>query len=74
MSKTPYEIRLDVLQLAQSMLESKREHELDIYKVNANNGIHLPNSSIPEMYDSNSVIEKATELYSFIQSRTPTNS
>jgi hypothetical protein len=77
MSKTPYEIRLDVLELAQRILQNKQEKDIKEYessidniyrmserftKQEMNNIIH----NKPLSYTTDDVINQANILYQFI--------
>lgn len=72
-NKNPYEVRLDVLKMAQEMLD--REMEINMSKYNSSitatmqNNIGSVYSAIeasPKMYSSEDVITKANALYEFV--------
>jgi hypothetical protein len=72
MSKTPYEIRLELLHLAQSILQTpvyqKREALTNEYHsklTDANRGI-LPYPTLPDFPSSTDIIQKAEELKKFV--------
>jgi hypothetical protein len=80
-NKTPFEVRLDVLKMAQNMLD--RETELNQEKFNtkydyfkstypAGPMLDLDifiDSNIPKMYESSDVLKRANELYAFVSNR-----
>jgi hypothetical protein len=72
MSKTPYEIRLELLTLAREILQTpiheKRSHLANEYhsKLNdANRGI-LPYPTLPDFPSTTDIIAKAEELKKFV--------
>jgi hypothetical protein len=72
MSKTPYEIRLELLHLAQSILQTpvfeKRNQLSDEYHsklTDANRGT-LPFPTMPDFPSSTEIISKAEELKKFV--------
>jgi len=72
MSKTPYEIRLELLHLAQSILQTpvfeKRNQLSDEYHsklTDANRGT-LPFPTMPDFPSSTDIISKAEELKKFV--------
>ena len=72
MSKTPYEIRLELLTLAKEILQApiyqKRESLSDEYHsklVDANRGI-LPYPVMPDFPSSTDIVAKAEELKKFV--------
>ena len=72
MSKTPYEIRLELLHLAQSILHTpvfeKRNQLSDEYHsklTDANRGT-LPFPTMPDFPSSTEIISKAEELKKFV--------
>ena len=79
-NKTPYEVRLDVLKMAQEMLNKEASINQDTFHIkyeqfrelNPNNtSAGAVNSFIeknaPKMYDASDVITRATSLYDFIR-------
>ena len=72
MSKTPYEIRLELLHLAQSILQTpifeKRNQLSDEYhsKLTEANRATLPFPTMPEFPTSTDIISKAEELKKFV--------
>jgi hypothetical protein len=72
MSKTPYEIRLDLLHLAKEILQTPvyqtREAKLQEYHsklTDANRGT-LPYPTLPDFPSSTDIISKAEELKKFV--------
>lgn len=78
MSKNPYEIRLDVMKMAQDMLEKEKEAEQTQFyeKLNIMRESQVPTKDIqnfidensPKSYDENEVIARASTLYNFVSS------
>ena len=76
MGKTPYEIRLDVLKMAQEMLEKEKSMEEKIFsrKVDSmmSSGIHsnkiheFIDGNAPKSYNENELVTRSSALYSFI--------
>ena len=72
MSKTPYEIRLELLTLAKEILQApvyqKRESLSDEYhsKLNDANRGTLPYPTMPDFPSSTDIISKAEELKKFV--------
>ena len=72
MSKTPYEIRLELLTLAKEILQApvyqKRESLSDEYhsKLNDANRGTLPYPTMPDFPSSTDIITKAEELKKFV--------
>lgn len=73
-SKTPYEIRLDVLKMAQEMLdretrmkEHKFDHTVEVMKTSDIGSVEaFVYNNAPVMYSPEEVIAKATALYNFV--------
>ena len=75
-SKTPFEVRLDILKMAQDMLN--KETEINQNKFYAKlETLRASNSSVadingfidtntPKMYDSNEIVSRSTALYNFV--------
>lgn len=72
MSKTPYEIRLELLHLAQSILQTpvfeKRNQLSDEYhsKLTDANRATLPFPTMPDFPSSTDIVAKAEELKKFV--------
>ena len=77
MSKTPYEVRLDVLKMAQDMLDKEKGLEqtvflaqIDAMKINDSYSIpNYINAYKPVSYTAEDVITRSQALYSFISSK-----
>lgn len=79
-NKTPFEIRLDVLKMAQDMLE--REHQIEENKFFAkletlrasNTSADVINAYIdsnsPKMYEPSEVVDRSSTLYAFVNNTT----
>ena len=81
-NKTPFEVRLDILKMAQEMLdretslnEAKYYSKLETLR-NANSNVDTINSFIdtnaPKMYDSSEVVARSSALYAFVTDTTRT--
>jgi len=78
-NKTPYEIRLDVLKMAQEMLDTemrlKEQSFLQAVETLRTTDIGGVNSYVetnaPTMYSSEEVISKASSLYNFVSRDKP---
>ena len=72
MSKTPYEIRLDLLHLAKEILQTpvyqNRQSLSDEYqsRLNGNNRLTLPFPTLPGFPSTADIISKAEELKKFV--------
>ena len=72
MSKTPYEIRLELLNLAKEILSTpvheKRSRLCDEYhsKLTDANREHLPFPTMPDFPSTTDIISKAEELKKFV--------
>jgi glycosylphosphatidylinositol transamidase (GPIT) subunit GPI8 len=67
-TKSPYEIRLDVLQLAKDMID--KNNDIAIAKMNS--GIHTPGKpAITEITSCSTteIIARASELYAFVNDK-----
>lgn len=79
MSKTPYEIRLDVLQMAQDMVKQEKNMEADAFyqKLDTLRTENPPSDMVrdfidsngPKMYSSDDVIARASQLYDFVNNK-----
>lgn len=79
-NKTPFEVRLDVLRMAQEMLD--REHQIDhikfAEKLEAMRKDKAPTESLiafidsnaPKMYSPSDVVARSTALYNFVNDTT----
>lgn len=74
MTKTPFEVRLDLLAMAKDMLEIEYGTKSQIYmeQLKGNDGVAPINSELPSYYTTADVITKANELYSFVNDRSST--
>ncbi len=80
-NKNPYEIRLDVLKMAQDMLEAEqRAKELKFreqvqtmrgIKHNESEVLSFIEKNAPEPYTPDDVITRSSTLYNFVSSSTP---
>lgn len=76
MTKNPFEVRLDVIKMAQEMLdreyyakEQKYLHKLDAMKTEKHPDIQsFIDSNAPTAYTSEEVVSRASALYSFVSS------
>jgi hypothetical protein len=79
-NKTPFEVRLDVLKMAQDMLD--REHQIEQNKffakletLRASNtsadviNTYIDNNS-PKMYEPSEVVARSSALYAFVNNTT----
>lgn len=70
MSKTPYEIRLDVLAMAQRMMDNEHEHNVQKFMLKAGDS-RLPSSKFeehyPKVYTPEDLVARASSLYSFVE-------
>lgn len=80
-NKNPYEIRLDVLQMAQNMLEAEqRSKEIKFreqvdamraaYKGSEEYVLSFIDANAPKAYTEEEVIRRSTTLYNFISNAT----
>jgi len=74
MTKTPYEVRLDVLILAQNMLEAERQRASVTYNHMLNSEVHFNNDEMSAaqsraQYTDADVKTKAEAMYSFVTDR-----
>lgn len=83
MNKTPFEIRLDVIKMAQEMLENERksqtkyfEQKVDLLKnsnVNPEVIANFVNSTEPpKAYTEHDIITRSNTLYAFVDNKTRT--
>ncbi len=80
MNKTPFEIRLDVLKMAQEMLEAERRstEKVEEQKAELLKSAEVPVSEVlnylntvtaPKTYTEAEVIARASALYSFVNDK-----
>lgn len=76
MTKNPFEVRLDLLSMAKDMLEVEYTANRDVYlaQVKGNEGVITSEMSAPAYFTTADVIDKANELYSFVNDRSSTGS
>jgi len=72
MNKTPYEVRLDVMQMAKDILDKKLETEQIAYSISATEQTKRVVAKEPAMYSANEVISLADTLYSFVSDNSST--
>lgn len=73
-NKTPFEIRLDVLKMAQEMLdremflrEQEFNHQVETLRTTNIGGVNaFVSSNAPQMYTPEQVVAKASALYNFV--------
>ena len=72
-NKNPFEIRLETLKMAKDMMDKQLEMQeqfmyqmLDQAKEQGQNIKEVMDTYLPEMYNPNKVIAKATEFYEYI--------
>jgi hypothetical protein len=68
MSKSAYEIRLDVLKIAQEMLDKEIQVEMENTKTLKSMG-HLKAIQLPKMYSEDDLKVRASSLYQFVASK-----
>lgn len=83
-SKTPYEVRLDILKMAQEMLNNEKRIEENTFfakletlrasNADANTINSFIDANKPKMYDSSEVVARSSALYSFVNDTTRTKS
>lgn len=79
-NKTPYEVRLDILKMAQEMLDREKQIEENTFYAKletlraSNNSADAINSFIdankPKMYDPSEVVARSSALYAFVNNST----
>lgn len=67
MSKTPYEVRLDVLKLAQELLNTKHQSDYNVWYVAGQGG--LPKGTTPTAPTAQEVLSTASTLYEFVNKK-----
>ena len=83
MNKNPYEIRLDVMKMAQEMLDREADVRQNMFfaKLETLRSQQVPADEInkfidenaPRMYNTSDVVERSSALYNFVTSTKPTN-
>jgi 3-dehydroquinate dehydratase len=77
-NKNPFEVRLDVLKMAQEMLdreknmeEQKFNHQVETLRTTNIGGVNnFVEQNSPKMYTPEDVITRASSLYDFVNSNT----
>ena len=79
-SKNPYEVRLDILKMAQEMLDREKQIEENTFYAKletlraSNNSVDVINNFIdankPKMYDPSEVVARSSALYAFVNNST----
>ena len=71
--KNPFEIRLETLKMAKEMMDQQYSMQMDMMyqmidqaKEHGQNVKDVMDTYLPEMYNPNKVIAKATEFYEYI--------
>lgn len=80
MNKNPFEVRLDVMKMAQDMLDKEQDvkmakfdsavRAMQMDKTPSNIIISYIDKSAPTMYSSEDILSKASELYNFVNTST----
>lgn len=76
-SKNPFEIRLEILKMAQDMLNTSYQESVNLAWTAMEKTVEFQNNTIedtrkywesikPEMYTPEQILEKANELYAFV--------
>lgn len=72
-SKTPFEVRLDLLKMAKEMLDQSYHSQYEIAKEYFSRSAEVGkdyasvvDQYLPKMYNPIDIMEKANELYSFV--------
>lgn len=73
-NKNPFEVRLDILKMAQEMMdremtlkEQKFNHQVETLRSTNIGGVeHYINQNSPQMYSPDDIIAKAATLYGFV--------
>ena len=79
-NKNPYEVRLDILKMAQEMLDREKQIEENTFYAKletlraSNSSVDVINSFIdankPKMYDPSEVVARSSALYAFVNNST----
>ena len=78
MSKTPFEVRLDVLKMAQDMLDKEKSLEQTVFlaqidAMKINDSYQIPkfvSENKPVSYTTNELLTRSQALYKFVNDRT----
>lgn len=84
-SKTPFEVRLDILKMAQEMLDREKQIEENKYfakleniRADKSHSLNEINKFIdenaPKMYDPSEVVARSSTLYAFVNNTTTNKS
>ena len=72
-NKNPFEIRLETLKMAKEMMDQQYDMQMNMMyqmidqaKEQGQNVKDVMDTYLPEMYNPNKVIQKATEFYEYI--------
>ena len=72
-SKNPFEIRLEILKMAKEMMDRQYDEQVGLahdvmehFKEQGKTATEFLNEYTPKMYQPHEIMEKATELYSFV--------
>lgn len=75
-NKTPYEIRTQLIEIAQNYLQAQYEANLELARATfdkmVKHGYAMQSEwekHLPKMYDFNEILEKARELYQFVDNK-----
>ena len=80
MTKNAFEIRLELLKMAKEMMDRQYDELSSAYWTAVNSAVEQTNKTVetvleetskikPQMYSPNEIMEKANELYSFINKK-----
>lgn len=83
-NKNPYEVRLDIMKMAQEMLDRETQMKQNAFLAKldalraANNNIDAINKFIdenqPKMYNESELVNRSTALYAFVNNSTTNKS
>lgn len=76
MTKSAYELRMEMLEMSKSYLETQYQTSVDFAKTVFDTAIKAGQATVqewqkyaPKMYDFSDVVKKAEELYSFVNQK-----
>lgn len=76
MTKSAYELRMEMLEMSKEYLEQQYNNNLDFAKTAFDTALKAGQASVqewqkyaPKMYDFSDVVSKAQELYSFVNQK-----
>jgi len=76
MSKTPYELRVDLLAMSKEYLEQQYQRNFEFARTAFEKSVEVGQATLeewqkyaPPFYDFTDVIKKAEELYSFVSTK-----